>query len=39
MTNLIPRDNFLQDLFDFRKDFDQIFNRFLSCPRLRKNLR
>lgn len=32
MTNLIPRDNFFQDLFDFRRDFDQIFNRFLSWP-------
>ena len=32
MANLIPRDNFFQDLFDFRRDFDQIFNRFLSWP-------
>src|SRR5437879_8643728 len=32
MTNLIPRDHFFQDLFDFRRDFDQIFNRFLSWP-------
>ena len=32
MTNLIPRDNFFQDLFDFRRDFDQIFNRFLNWP-------
>ena len=32
MTSLIPRDNFFQDLFDFRRDFDQIFNRFLSWP-------
>ena len=32
MTKLIPRDNFFQDLFDFRRDFDQIFNRFLSWP-------
>ncbi|HYL11314.1 MAG TPA: Hsp20/alpha crystallin family protein [Candidatus Acidoferrales bacterium] len=29
MTNLIPRDAFFQDLFDFRRDFDQIFNRIL----------
>lgn len=29
MTNLIPRDSFFQDLFDFRRDFDQIFNRIL----------
>jgi HSP20 family protein len=32
MTSLISRDNFFQDLFDFRRDFDQIFNRFLSWP-------
>jgi len=32
MTHLIPRDNFFQDLFDFRRDFDQIFHRFLSWP-------
>src|SRR5215470_12205383 len=30
MTNLVPRDSFFQDLFDVRRDFDQIFNRFLS---------
>jgi len=29
MTNLVPRDNFFQDLFDFRRDFDDIFNRIL----------
>jgi HSP20 family protein len=29
MTNLVPRDPFFQDLFDFRRDFDQIFNRIL----------
>jgi HSP20 family molecular chaperone IbpA len=27
MTNLIPQDNFFQSLFDFRRDFDQIFHR------------
>jgi len=32
MTNFIPRDNFFQDLFDFRRDFDQMFNRFLIWP-------
>lgn len=32
MASLIPRDNFFQDLFDFRRDFDQIFNRFLNWP-------
>lgn len=30
MRSLIPRDTFFQDLSDFRKDFDQIFNRFMS---------
>ena len=30
MTNLIPRDNVFQDLFDFRRDFDQIFNRMVT---------
>jgi HSP20 family protein len=32
MKSLIPRDTFFQDLFDFRRDFDQMFNRFLSWP-------
>jgi len=32
MAHLIPHDNFFQDLFDFRRDFDQIFHRFLSWP-------
>jgi HSP20 family protein len=32
MRSLIPRDNFFQDLFDFRRDFDLMFNRFLSWP-------
>ena len=32
MRSLIPRDNFFQDLVDFRRDFDQMFNRFLSWP-------
>jgi HSP20 family protein len=36
MTNLVPRDSFFQDLFDFRRDFDQIFNRFLSWPSARE---
>jgi HSP20 family protein len=30
MSNLILRDNLFQDLFDFRRDFDQIVNRMLS---------
>ena len=29
MTNLMLRDNLFQSLFDFRRDFDQIFNRML----------
>lgn len=29
MTNLVLRDNLFQDLFDFRRDFDQIFNRIM----------
>lgn len=29
MTNLVPR-SFFQDLFDFRRDFDQMFNRMVS---------
>jgi HSP20 family protein len=32
MTNLVVRDNFVQDLLDFRRNFDQVFNRFLSSP-------
>jgi len=32
MTNLVARENFVQDLSDFRREFDQIFNRFLSWP-------
>jgi len=31
MTNLANRDNWYRDLFDFRRDFDQIFDRFLSA--------
>jgi hypothetical protein len=30
MNNLVPRDSLFQDLFDFRRDFDQIFNRMVS---------
>lgn len=30
MTNLMSRSSLFQDLFDFRRDFDQIFNRMLS---------
>jgi HSP20 family protein len=30
MANLVNRDNFYRDLFDFRRDFENIFNRFFS---------
>lgn len=30
MNNPIPRNSLFQDLFDFRRDFDQIFNRMVS---------
>lgn len=30
MANLSRRENLFQDLFDFRRDFDQMFNRFLT---------
>jgi HSP20 family protein len=30
MTNLVSNRSLFQDLFDFRRDFDQIFNRMLS---------
>ena len=30
MSRLVRRDNFFQDLFDFRRDFDEIFNRMIS---------
>lgn len=29
MANLIPRDTVFQDLFDFRRNFDQVLNRLL----------
>lgn len=32
MANLVARNRLFQDLFDFRRDFDQIFNQFLSMP-------
>jgi len=32
MTNLVVRDNFAQDLLDFRRNFDQVFNRFFGSP-------
>jgi len=30
MANLTSRDSFFEELFDLRRDFDQIFNRFFS---------
>jgi HSP20 family protein len=30
MTKLVRRNSFFEDLFDFRRDFDHIFNRMLS---------
>jgi len=36
MTNLIPRNYFTQELLDFRREFDQIFQRFLSWPTTRE---
>ena len=32
MTNIVLRDNLFQDLFDFRRDFDQIFNQMMEWP-------
>ena len=31
MTNLANREHLYRDLFDFRRDFDHIFNRFLNA--------
>ena len=30
MTNLFLHEPFLEDLFDFRREFDKIFNRMLT---------
>ncbi len=30
MTNLILRDSLFEDLFDVRRDFDEMFNRMLT---------
>jgi HSP20 family protein len=32
MTRLLRRDPFFEDILDFRKEFDKIFNRFFSTP-------
>ena len=38
MNNLIPRDTFFQDVVDFRRNFDQVFNRFLRWPSAQEDL-
>lgn len=38
MTNLMNRENLYRDLFDFRRDFDHIFNRFLGSSPGRSTL-
>jgi HSP20 family protein len=39
MTNLTLRDNFFNDLFEFRRDFDEIFNHMLTFkPSLKEQL-
>src|SRR5579864_9848350 len=30
MTNLVPRENLFTNLFEFRRDFDQLFNHILA---------
>src|SRR5439155_26547955 len=37
MTSLIPRDTFFQDLFDFRRDFDQILEESIDRKSTRLN--
>ena len=32
MANLVPRDTFFHDMFDFRRNFDQAFNRLPRWP-------
>ena len=32
MANLVPRDTFFHDMVDFRRNFDQSFNRLLRWP-------
>jgi hypothetical protein len=38
MSNLVLSDNFFQDLVDFRREFDRIFNRILFGRPLRENI-
>lgn len=37
MANLMSRDNFFDDLFDLRRDFDEMFNRFFTRPGLSRH--
>lgn len=32
MTKIVLRDKLFQDLFDYRRDFDQIFNQMMEWP-------
>jgi hypothetical protein len=32
MANLVPRDTFFHDMADFRRKFDQVFNRLVRWP-------
>jgi HSP20 family protein len=32
MANLVPRDTFFHNMVDFRRNFDQVFNRLLQWP-------
>jgi len=38
MTNLVLRDPFFEDLFDFRREFDKIFNRMLTVKPFEKEV-
>jgi len=38
MTNLLLRDPFFEDLFDFRREFDKIFNRILTVKPFEKEI-
>jgi HSP20 family protein len=37
MANIVPRENVFSDLFDFRRSFDEMFDRFLSGSWLTEN--
>lgn len=38
MTNLVLRDPFFEELFDFRREFDKIFNRMLTAKPFEKEV-